>query len=60
MNREDIHVCAHCRCDLPRHVVGKVWYCSEACFEAEEGPRDTLVDLNPAACTLASERAGEL
>lgn len=60
MNRSEDNTCETCRCDLPRHVVGKVFFCSEACFEAAEGPRDTLVDLNPAACTLAAERAGEL
>lgn len=65
MNRSEDNTCEHCLADLPRHVVGKVFFCSQSCFEASEGPiddepRDAIADLNPAACTLAAERAGEL
>lgn len=66
MNREDIHVCEHCKEDLPRHAVGKVYYCSQECYEAEEGPidRDTLTDIaadlpDAAACALVAELAVE-
>jgi hypothetical protein len=43
-------------------VADVVDFCSEECANEYDGveARDTLADLNPAACTLAAERAGEL
>lgn len=47
---------------LPYMVEDPVDFCSDQCWHEYNGDpiRDTLVDLNPAACTLAAERAGEL
>ena len=57
MNRSHDNTCEHCRADLPRHVVGKVDYCSQECFEAEEGPTEIDPARDTIACTLAVEIA---
>lgn len=40
MSRSEDNTCEHCRCDLPRHVVGKVYYCSAECHREAEGMFD--------------------